>query len=432
MELVSEGGKPSFFVKREKQGKEKKHKGTLKAHYQQIKIDQKNQEERNTMAPMLYNTGPVTQRSMPLWPLLTLLADMFGKAVLEPRTALEAINIACWAAKEGLIELTGAHDNDLVPWDPERPRDDLAEHGHVHQTLVEIKERMREAGLGFHTMTCDLHSPPDFRGGGLTNHDPKLRELAKLKVKRAIRIGHFLNAQVFVYWVARDGFIVAIKTDFGHVYIWIAEGLNEARAYIKKRGFTNYQHGSIEPKPSEPTGHSFIPTAGHAAGFITSPLIEDPEFWVVHPELIQHEGMALLDPITCLAYLIAIGKLGFLHFGNQIKAHEDNDFPPLVGPEGLKETAQMFWLLDSLNWKGVVEFDCHMLREDADPADPIGCMKRFIEGCSTSLAVSLILGRRLEEVQANVQSMPAAQADIYSIIRMCGLRPREVEAIARR
>ncbi|MFA5022603.1 MAG: hypothetical protein WC508_06035 [Patescibacteria group bacterium] len=384
------------------------------------------------MNKLEYNVGCVTRRSIPLWPLLTLLADMFGMAVLKSRSVLEAIETVIWAANEGLIEATGAHDCDLVPWDPDNPEDDLNEQGPVHQLLIEIREKLQGANVAFHTMTCNLHAHPLFRKGGLTNPDKKIRDLAKAKVKRSIRIGALLGAEVFVYWVARDGWIVAIKTNFGMVYLWIAEGLNEARAYIKENDFTNYKYGSIEAKPNEPTGHSYIPTAGHAAGFITSPLIADSAFWMENPELRQHEGMAMLDAVTCVAYLVNVERLGFLHLGNQIMGHEDNDFEPLVGPEGLKETANMFSTLQLLGWRGVVEYDCHMLREDADPDDSAGSMKQFVERCSTGLAISLSLADRLNESVAEISGMTAAGADLHSIIRMCGLDKTEIATKARR
>ncbi len=40
-------------------------------------------------------------------------------------------------------------------------------------------------------------------------------------------------------------------------------------------------------------------------------------------------------------------------------------FRPLVGPEWLKKTVWMFRTLADCGWKGVIEFDCHMLRRDA-------------------------------------------------------------------
>lgn len=372
----------------------------------------------------VYNQGPVKQRSMPFWCVGNRLSDPFGSPVLEPITSLEVAAIICTAAKQGLIELTAAHDDDLVPWDPNKPEDDLDQTSDTHRTLVATRAMLEAADVGFHMMTCNLHANPIFRQGGLTNPDSKIREMAKLKVRRAIRIGAFLGARKFTYWVARDGWIVGIKTAFNQVYQWTAEALNDARNYIKEQGFTSYEGGTIEPKPNEPTGHSFLPTAGHAVGFIMT-MLDEPAWWGVNPELTQHEGMTLLDAVTCVAYLTAVGKLSFLHFGSQIKGHEDNDYPPLVSPEGLKETAYMFWVLKQARWQGVVEFDCHMLRSEGSTVDQTACVLKFIGNCSLGLSIALLLAERLEtcydHCTNDVQELDDSEADLLATTVMCGL-----------
>ena len=119
-----------------------------------------------------------------------------------------------------------------------------------------------------------------------------------------------------------------------------------------------------------------------------------------------------------VGYLCSLNKLKFLHFGSQIKAQFDNDFPPLIGPEGLKETVQMFWALNQIGWKGVVEFDCHMLRAESDPAEFIECRKQFIRDCAEAVDITLALSDRIKD-PAPGRSMSAA--DLDSIKQLCGL-----------
>lgn len=121
--------------------------------------------------------------------------------------------------------------------------------------------------------------------------------------------------------------------------------------------------------------------------------------------------------------LVSLGKLSFLHFGNQIKAQFDNDFPPLVGPEGLKETAFMFYVLDRMKWKGVVEFDCHMLRTEGDPEDGLACRRDFIRNCVTALSIALELAARLKPAPGK---QPESSADLASSMQMCRLDKRAI------
>ncbi|MDX9795130.1 MAG: TIM barrel protein, partial [Kiritimatiellia bacterium] len=358
------------------------------------------------------------------WCVGNPLGDPFGGAVLPKIDSLDVAKLLAAAAGEGLIEATSFHDDDLVPWDPAKPEDDLDPKSETYAKLRAIKQVLDKAGLTVNIATCGLHGDKLFRKGGLTNPDPKLRALAKKKVQRTLRIGALFGVKYFTYWVARDGFEVPVNVDWKNVYKWLADGLNGVYDYIQKMKFTNYIGATIEPKPNEPRGHMFLPTAGHAVGFIYGHL-KHPEFYGVNPELLQHESMALLNAVHTVGYLTSMKKLFFLHFGSQIKAQFDNDFPPLIGPEGLKETVQMFWALRKVGWKGVVEYDCHMLRADGDPDDPIGCRMAFIRDCTQALATSLLLADRLMELAP--AGLSDAQADLSATALMCKLDAKSVQ-----
>ncbi len=365
---------------------------------------------------MKYNKGPITLRSMPFWCVGNPLGDPFGSSVMDSMDSLDVAEIIVWAAREGLVEATGFHDDDLVTWDPERPDDDLDTKSETYRKLRALKKKLDAARLTINTATCSLHGNPIFRRGGLTNPDKELRHLARLKVERTLRIGHMFGARHFTYWVARDGFEVPVTVDWNNVYKWLGEGLNGAVRYIEKKRFSNYKLCTIEPKPNEPRGHMFLPTAGHAAGFICG-YLEKPDFWGVNPELLQHESMALLNAVHTVGYLVSLKKLAFLHFGSQIKAQFDNDFPPMTGPEGLKESVLMFWALEKMGWKGTVEFDCHMLRTEGDPDDPIECRKAFVRNCVIALDMALELAARLRGFKASSKS--ETENDLAAQMKMC-------------
>lgn len=366
---------------------------------------------------MQYNQDFITLRSMPFWCVGNPLSDPFGGNVLNPVSSIEVAKIIAWGAKEGYLEATGFHDDDLVPWDPENPEDDLDQSSQTYVVLREIKNILDEAGVSVNSAVCSLHGNKMFRDGGLCNPDPEIRRLARLKVERTLRIGNFFGAKYYVYWVARDGFEVPVTVNWNEVYDWLADGLNHVYDYIKTNNFTSYIGATVEPKPNEPRGHMFLPTSGHAVGFILGKL-ENHDFWGVNPELLQHESMALMNAVLTVGYLCSLNKLKFLHFGSQIKAQFDNDFPPLIGSEGLKETVQMFWALNQVGWKGVLEYDCHMLRAEGNTGDQIGCRKQFIMNCSEATEIALALARRIEKPDFTKNQ---SSIDLAATCQMCGL-----------
>ncbi len=370
------------------------------------------------MASASKSASPATLISMPFWCVGNPLGDPFGGKVLPGIDSLDVAKLLAKAAADGLISATSFHDDDLVPWDPAHSEDDLDPKSAVSKKLDAILAVLKKAKLKVNTATCSLHGDVMFRRGGLTNPDPKIRALAKKKVERTLRIGARFGASHYTYWVARDGFEVPVAVDWKNVFTWLADGLDHVYAYIKAKKLTNYVGASIEPKPNEPRGQMYLPTAGHAVGFICGKL-KQPDFWGVNPELLQHESMALLNAVHCVGYLCSLNKLKFLHFGSQIKAQFDNDFPPLIGPEGLKETVQMFWALRQIGWKGVVEFDCHMLRTEGDPKAADACRMRFIRHCRQALDLAVALAARIPAAPANPAS--ESEIDLAATRAMCAI-----------
>ncbi len=147
-------------------------------------------------------------------------------------------------------------------------------------------------------VTCGLHGNPVFRNGGLANPNPEVRLLAARKVMRTIRIGNFLGAQYLTYWVARDGFETQFAVPWERTYSYLLQGLNFAERYAHEQA-GSVQHGTIEPKPNEPRGEMYLPTTGHALGLIAQ--LDDPGFWGVNPEILQHEGMTNLTAVVAVA-----------------------------------------------------------------------------------------------------------------------------------
>lgn len=306
------------------------------------------------------------QLSMPYWCVKSTCGDPFGGPVMDSITAIEACDILCEAKKEGLIDFTSTHDDDIVAWDPMNPMDDQDPSSECYKTIHTLKEKMDKVGLKMIMVTCSLHGDKLFRNGGLTNPDPEIRALAAQKVMRTLRIGNFFGAQYFTYWVARDGFETQFAVDWKTPYKYIENGLNLATRYIKENKLS-IKYCTIEPKPNEPRGEMYLATTGHALALISR--LEDPSMWGVNPELLQHEGMTNLSAANAAGMAINAGKLPFLHIGNQKPGQFDNDSPTLTGMDGLKEMIGLGWILEKLDWKGHIEFDNHPLRTDAAPGE---------------------------------------------------------------
>ena len=178
----------------------------------------------------------------------------------------------------------------------------------------------------------------------------------------------------------------------------------------------------------------FVPTVGHSLALIER--LDEPDFWGVNPELLQHEEMTGLSASAAAGFTASLGKLFFLHFGNQKPGQFDNDNPPLIGMDGIKETVGIFWVLDKLNWKGHVEFDCHVLRTDCAPgrANAIEIRRDFVRMCVEALRLAeqvsgrIIKDSKISKMQAKLWDSQPALAKILAKGDIEAIRKAKVNA----
>ncbi|MBN1834733.1 MAG: hypothetical protein JW820_02720, partial [Spirochaetales bacterium] len=241
--------------------------------------------------------------SMPFWCVGNPVGDPFGPGVMDDVSALEITDIIAEAGKDGLVSYTAAHDDDMVPWDPRNPEDDRDPNSGTYKTLKTIKDKLEKAGVQYKMIGCALHVDPVFRNGGVANPDARIRALAAQKVMRALRIGNFLGAEYFTYWVARDGFETQFAVPWDRAHGYIRDALNLVSRYCKDEKLS-IQQATIESKPNEPRGEMFLPTTGHALALIST--LEEPEFWGVNPEVLQHEQMTGLSAVGAVGLAVAM------------------------------------------------------------------------------------------------------------------------------
>jgi hypothetical protein len=313
--------------------------------------------------------------SMPYWPERCSGSDQFGPSIIGEADSgvMAATKRLCGLKKEGLIDFTSAHDDDLFPFDPKNPFDYLNPNSPIHSQLWGIKKLLDKAGLQFHMITCSLHGPAFCANGGFTNADPKKRWLATQKALRAAWIGNFFGAETVTYWVARDGFESTLSTPFYKLnkrrpqddpLRWIANALDMVSFACAHNNYSITQ-GTIEVKANEPRGINYLPF--NAAALMLIDELNNPDFWGLNNEVPQHAGMASQSPFLEIVHAVRRNKLLFMHFGGQYQGQFDNDTPFLYGMGFYKEMIMILCYLEAAGWKGKMELDCKPPRTDLAP-----------------------------------------------------------------
>jgi xylose isomerase len=283
--------------------------------------------------------------SFGLWTIMNVGRDPFGEATRPP---IDPLDVIVELAKRNVYSFE-LHAEDLVPMGTgARERDRL---------VREAKKRMADYNIRCTNCGSNCFSHPVFKDGAFTNNNPEIRAFAVQRYLRAIDMGYELGCRLCNLWWGRDGLEAEASKDARDAMKWLRECCNLLTEYALKN-YPDYEL-SIEAKPNEPRGDIFLPTTGHALGFIAT--LDHPEKWGVVPEL-AHVRMAGLNSVHEVAQALEAGKLRGIHLNSQKPLRYDQDIR--FGAEDLKEAFFVVYLLETSDYQGTKSFDCHPYRTE--------------------------------------------------------------------
>ncbi|WP_019146889.1 xylose isomerase [Timonella senegalensis] len=234
--------------------------------------------------------------------------DQFGSASRAHRNPADDVRKLAELGAWGFT----FHDDDVVPFGS----DDATR----AKLLGEIKDAAEETGLTIEMVTTNLFSHPVFKDGGVTSNDRNVRRFALRKVLRNVDLTAELGAKTFVMWGGREGSEYDGAKDLYAALDRYREGVDTVAAYIKEKGYDI--RIALEPKPNEPRGDIFLPTVGHALGFIAE--LEHGDIVGLNPET-GHEQMAGLNYTHGLAQALWADKLFHIDLNGQRSIKFDQD-----------------------------------------------------------------------------------------------------------
>ena len=317
-----------------------------------------------------------------LWTLMHAGADPFGRAT---RTPLDALGAISGLAAHG-VQAFELHAEDLIP-----PGSSAGERD---QLIREARRRMQDTGIICAACGSDVFTDPLFADGGMAAGDPAVRRQAVARYAAAIDVGAELGAPLFNIWGGRDGAEVEAARSPLDALQWLRDGFNQLSDHISRHGYA--MRLSIEPKPNEPRGDLYLPTVGHALGFIAT--LAHPDRIGVVPEF-AHAAMAGLNPAHEVAHALAAGKLFGIHLNAQRPLRFDQDLR--FGGANIKDAFFVVKVLEDAAWPGIRSFDARPLRT----TDAQGIWD-FVGGCI-----------RAYEILAEKVHAYAQDADIQGVLR---------------
>ncbi len=274
------------------------------------------------------------------------------------------------------------HDDDAVP-----KMNDLS----PQQTMEEaksVKKSLEAEGLVAEFVAPRLWEDPRTIDGGYTNNDPKCRQYAIDRSKRAIDIADALGTNLIVLWLAREGTYIREAKDSKVAVDRLAEAISTMLQYNPKIKI------AIEAKPNEPMDHTYLPTIGHAIGLGLLTCDASRVGCVIES---AHAILAGLDPSDEMGYALAHKKLWSVHLNDQngLKFDQDKSF----GSVDLRRAFNQVRILDKHDygqqgqWVGL---DVKAMRSQKDAV-----AAKHLSNSRTVFLKLLELSRSLDDAKVN-------------------------------
>ena len=257
---------------------------------------------------MVAQPTPEDRFSFGLWTVSWQGRDPFGDAT---RPALDPVEAIGKLAEAGAWGVT-FHDNDLIPFGSDAATRD--------RLIAGFRDACAANNITIEMVTTNLFTHPVFKDGGFTSNDRSVRRFALRKVLRNVDLSAELGVETFVMWGGREGAEYDGSKDLNAAFDRYREGVDTVAGYIKEKGYDIKI--ALEPKPNEPRGDIFLPTIGHALGFIAK--LEHGDIVGLNPET-GHEQMAGLNYTHGIAQALWQNKLFHIDLNGQKGPRYDQD-----------------------------------------------------------------------------------------------------------
>jgi xylose isomerase len=276
-------------------------------------------------------------------------ADVFGPPV---RKKIETAKKIALYKKLGFDGIQ-FHDDDAVP-SVDVPHDQIV------KDAKEMRKVLDGEGLTPEFVAPRLWEHPQTIDGGYTANDPKDREYALERSRKAIDIANIIGTRNIVLWPAREGIYVNESKDHRLASDRFVAAVDMMLNYDKKIRILG------EMKPNEPMDHAYLPTTGHFLALCYKTV--DPSRVGILIES-AHAILAGLDPAIEMAFALYHNKLWSVHLNDQngMKFDEDRAF----GAVNLKRAFDQVFVLYENDFGASGEFvglDVKALRTQKDDA----------------------------------------------------------------
>ncbi|NUS55040.1 MAG: TIM barrel protein [Streptomycetaceae bacterium] len=271
-------------------------------------------------------------------------------------------------------------------------------------TAESVAVQLADLGLKARAVTPHIYTR-EFARGAFTHPDPRVRALAKDRVRAAVEVARVLDAGYVKFWPGQDGFDMPAQVDHRRMWELTVEAIGELASESPDVRF------AIEYKPKEPRVSITLANAPKT-------LLAIAEAGVDNVGVVLDFGHSLMageSPAEALHLVHRHGRLVSAELNDNWRGWDD-DLP--VASVHLFETVEFLLALREIGWSEPLLLDQFPFRED--PVAAVAHSIRLIRWFE-----ALIDGLDVKELRdaQEAQDALAVQRILWSAVAGSGLRP---------
>jgi len=262
------------------------------------------------------------------------------KAGLSGRGAVSAEDLIARAAETGCLNAA----------DLNYP-DHFADHSPHEMSAVLARHAMALNGLAMR-----YYTEPAFKIGAFTNPDPAIRRSAIDLTKQGLDALASMGGRLMTLWMGQDGFDYSFQADYGALWDWTLEALEEVAAHNPDLDI------SIEYKPNEPRAFALMPDLATTLLAIRDVNRENMGVTLDFAHVLYADEM----PAFAAALASRSTRLLGVHLNDGYGKRDDGLMAATVHPV---QTLELFVELERIGYDGVIYFDTFPDHGGLDPVE---------------------------------------------------------------
>ncbi len=223
-----------------------------------------------------------------------------------------------------------------------------------HHTPEDLTQILHKSGMALNGLAMRYYTDPGFRLGAFTHPDATVRRAAIDITKRGLDALAAMGGTVMTVWLGQDGFDYSFQGDYARMWDDTLTALIEVCDHNPALDI------SIEYKPNEPRSWSVLPdmaTTLHAIRDVGRPNLG---VTLDFCHMLFAGEMPARSALLAARYCRIMG----VHLNDGYAKRDDGLIAGTVHPI---QTVELFWVLDQMDYDGVIYFDTFPDHGGMDP-----------------------------------------------------------------